>query len=234
VSSYVIAPRAPPSVAVAGQAGRFPVHRIFCVGQNYASHAREMGSDPERQPPFFFMKPATALLADGEPLPYPPRTHNLHHEVELVAAIGRGGRDLSAGEALAHVYGYAVGNDYTRRDLQALAKETRRPWDAGKAFDHSAAVGALHPVASGGHPRRAPIWLSVNGVERQRGDIADMIWDVAGVLAELSTLFRLEAGDLVYTGTPAGVGPVGPGDVVVAGIDGLGTLTNTITAPTVA
>jgi len=229
-SSYVIAPAALPSVAVAGETQRFAVRRIFCVGQNYASHAREMGSDPQRQPPFFFMKPASALLADGAALPYPPRTANLHHEAELVAAIGTGGREIPAERALAHVYGYAVGNDFTRRDLQAAAKEKGRPWDVAKGFDHSAGIGAIHPVARHGHARRAAIWLTVNGVERQRADIADMTWDVAGVLAELSTLFTLEAGDLVYTGTPAGVAAIVPGDVVVAGIDGLGTVTTTVVA----
>ena len=226
--AYVIAPPALPSVEVAGETARFAVRRIFCVGQNYASHAREMGSDPQKQPPFFFMKPASALLPDGGQLPYPPRTANLHHEAELVVAIGKAGRDIPAAGALAHVYGYAVGNDFTRRDLQAAAKEKGRPWDVAKGFDHSAGIGAIHPVARRGHAERGVIWLTVNGAERQRADIADMTWDVAGVLAELSTLFHLEAGDLVYTGTPAGVGAIVPGDVVIAGIDGLGTVTTTV------
>jgi fumarylpyruvate hydrolase len=234
MTSYVLAPPPTPSVAVAGESGRFAVGRIFCVGLNYASHVREMGSDPARQPPIFFMKPGCALLADGAPLPYPPRTQNLHHEVELVVAVSRGGRNLAAAQALDHVYGYAVGNDYTRRDLQAAAKEKGGPWEIAKAFDHSAGIGSIHPVARLGHPRHASIWLTVNGADRQRGDIADMIWNVESLLAELSALFRLEAGDLVYTGTPAGVGAVRPGDTVVAGIDGLGTLTNTITAPLTA
>jgi fumarylpyruvate hydrolase len=234
MTTYVLPPPPTPSVAVAGESGRFAVGRIFCVGLNYASHAQEMGSDPARQAPIFFMKPAAALLADGAPLPYPPRTQDFHHEVELVVAVGRGGRDLAAARALEHVYGYAVGNDYTRRDLQAAAKAHGRPWDIAKGFDHSAAIGSIHPAARIGHPRRASIWLAVNGAERQRGDIADMIWSVEGILAELSTLFRLEAGDLVYTGTPAGVAAVQVRDTVVAGIDGLGTLTNTIAAPLTA
>jgi len=229
MTSFILPAPPIPAVAVAGETAQFGVGRIFCVGQNYASHAREMGSDPAREPPFFFMKPAAALLADGAALPFPPRTRNLHHEVELVVAIGRGGLNLSADAALGHVYGYAIGNDFTRRDLQSAARERGRPWDTAKGFDHSAAVGAIHPAARIGHPRRGAIWLSVNGVERQRADLADMIWGVAGILAELSTLFRLEVGDLVYTGTPAGVGALQPGDSVVAGIEGLGTLTTTIT-----
>jgi fumarylpyruvate hydrolase len=231
VTQFVFPPAPIPSVAVAGEGGRYPVHRIFCVGRNYAEHAREMGGDPDREAPFFFMKPPSALLADQQDLPYPPRTQNLQHEAELVVAIGTAGRSVPLSAALAHVYGYAVGNDYTRRDLQAAARDKGRPWETGKAFDHSAAIGAIHPTVRIGHPRRAAIWLTVNGVEKQRADIADMIWDVPAVIAELSTLFDLQPGDLIYTGTPAGVGPVRPGDVVVAGIDGLGTLTNTITAP---
>ncbi|HXQ64707.1 MAG TPA: fumarylacetoacetate hydrolase family protein [Steroidobacteraceae bacterium] len=172
----------------------------------------------------------SALLADHEDLPYPTRTRNLHYEAELVVAIGTAGRNVPLSAALAHVYGYAVGNDYTRRDLQAAARDKRHPWEIAKAFDHSAAIGSIHPTVRIGHPQRAAIWLTVNGVEKQRADIADMIWDVPGVIAELSTLFDLQPGDLIYTGTPAGVGPVSPGDVVVAGIDGLGTLTNTIAA----
>lgn len=234
MGSYVLAP-AVPSVAVAGETARFPVRRIYCVGFNYAAHNREMGREPSREPPVFFGKPADAVLADGAELPYPPRTSNLHYEAELVAAIGAGGQRIAAADALDHVYGYAVGNDWTRRDLQSAAKDKGRPWDTAKGFDHSAGVGAIHPAARVGHPRRAPIWLAVNGVERQRADLADMIWDVPGIIAELSTFFELRPGDLIYTGTPAGVGAVRPGDVVVAGIDGLGTLTNRIVGtPTLA
>ena len=229
--SYVLSAPSAPSAAVTGESARFAVRRIYCVGQNYASHAREMGADPKREPPFFFMKPATALLADHGGLPYPPRTANLHHEVELVVALKTGGRRIAAASALGHVYGYAIGNDFTRRDLQAAAKEKGRPWDVGKAFDLSAALGPITPVSRRSHPAVGAIWLTVNGLEKQRADLADMTWPVADVIAELSTYFDLEAGDLIYTGTPAGVGPVVPGDVVVGGIDGLGTLTTTVVAP---
>jgi fumarylpyruvate hydrolase len=232
MTQYVLPPTLPASVAIAGDSARFAVHRIYCVGRNYAEHAREMGADPTREPPMFFMKPADALLPDQANLPYPPRTQNLHHEVELVVAIGTAGRNIPASAALAHVFGYAVGNDFTRRDLQNAAKGKGHPWDVAKGFDHSAGIAAVHPASRIGHPHRGAVWLAVNGVERQRGDLADLIWDVPAVVAELSTLFDLKPGDLVYTGTPAGVGPLLPGDVVVAGIDGLGTLTHTVTVPT--
>jgi fumarylpyruvate hydrolase len=225
---HVIPPPPAPTVAVAGTAARFPVHRIYCVGQNYAAHVREMGGDPDRTPPIFFTKPADAILADGFDLPYPPRTADLHYEAELVVALGVGGRDLDPANALKHVYGYAVGNDFTRRDLQAAARAQGRPWDTAKGFDHSAAIGAIHPAASAGHPRRGAIWLTVNGAERQRSDLSEMIWDVPGIIAELSRYWTLAPGDLIYTGTPQGVGPVRPGDVVVAGVEGLGLLTTRI------
>ena len=217
-----------PSVVVHGTAARYAVQRIFCVGQNYAAHAREMGGDPHREPPFFFMKPASALVADGALVPYPSRTTNFHHEVELVAAIGRPGQDIAVADALTHVYGYAVGNDYTRRDLQTAARTNGRPWDISKGFDHSAGVGTLYPVAAAGPVERASLWLTVNGQTRQRAAIADMIWDVAGIVSLLSSYFALLPGDVIFTGTPAGVGPLLVGDVVSAGIDGLGTLTHTI------
>ena len=229
MTEYVLAPTIP-SVEVAGDTARFAVRRIYCVGFNYAEHNREMGRDPLKEPPIFFSKPADALLADGADLPYPPRTANLHYEAELVVAIGTAGARISAAAARDHVYGYAVGNDYTRRDLQAEAKDKGRPWDTAKGFDHSAGIGAIHPAARAGHPRRGRIWLTVNGVERQRADLGDMIWDVAGIIAELSTFVALRAGDLIYTGTPAGVGALRPGDVVVAGIEGLGTLTHHVVA----
>jgi fumarylpyruvate hydrolase len=229
MSQYVVPPTVA-TVAVAGETARFPVRRIYCVGFNYAEHNREMGRDPTREPPIFFSKPADAVLADGAELPYPPRTANLHYEAELVAALGHGGRNVAAAAALGLVYGYAVGNDYTRRDLQAAAKDKGRPWDTAKGIDHGAGIGAIHPVAKTGHVRRGRIWLTVNGATRQNADVADMIWDVPAIIAELSTFFELRPGDLIYTGTPAGVGPLQPGDRVVAGIDGLGTLSHRVVA----
>jgi fumarylpyruvate hydrolase len=221
---------APPqsSVEVAGTTERFPVHRIYCVGRNYAAHAREMGMDPEREPPFFFSKPADAIVPNGTAVPYPPRTANLHHEIELVVAIGTGGRDIPLANALAHVYGYAVGNDLTRRDLQFAAREKGQPWDVAKGFDHSAPITAIRRAAEVGHLERGRIWIEVNGERRQQADLAEMIWNVPEIVAELSTLFELRPGDLVFTGTPAGVGPVKPGDSLVGGIDGLETLRTTI------
>lgn len=217
-----------PSAALAGSEARFPVHRIYCVARNYAEHAREMGYDPEREPPFFFSKPADALVKNGGEVPYPPRTGNLHHEVELVIAIGKSGRDIQVKDAESHIYGYAVGNDLTRRDLQSLAKQDGRPWDTAKGFDFSAPMSAIHRVDEVGHPRAGKIWLSVNGETRQEGDLAAMIWSVPEIIAELSTLFELKAGDLIFTGTPAGVGPVKPGDAIECGIDGLDVLRHRI------
>jgi len=226
--TFVIPPVAQPSVEVAGTDERFPVHRIYCVGRNYAKHAREMGMDPDREPPFFFAKPADALVANGTPVPYPPRTANLHHEIELVVAIGTGGRDIPLANALAHVYGYAVGLDLTRRDLQAAARDQGRPWDVAKGFDHSAPMSAIRPAAEMGHPEQGAIWLDVNGETRQRANLSEMIWSVPEIVAELSTYFELRPGDLVFTGTPEGVGPVRRGDSLVGGIDGLETLRITI------
>ena len=225
---FVILPVAQPTVDVAGSDDRFPVHRIYCVGRNYAKHAREMGMDPEREPPFFFAKPADAVVPNGTPVPYPPRTANLHHEIELVVAIGRGGRGIPVADALEHVFGYAVGLDLTRRDLQFEAREQGRPWDVAKGFDCSAPIGALRPAAQSGHLERGSIWLEVNGEARQRANLSEMIWSVPEIVAELSTYFELRAGDLIFTGTPEGVGPVQRGDSLVGGIDGLETLRITI------
>jgi fumarylpyruvate hydrolase len=225
---YEFAPPMAPTVEIAGSQSRFPVHRIYCVGRNYAAHAREMGMDPEREPPFFFSKPADAVTANGAAVPYPPRTSNLHHEIELVVAIGEGGRDIPVGNALAHVFGYAVGNDLTRRDLQFAAREKSQPWDVSKGFDHSAPLTAIRRVADVGHPARGAIWIEVNGESRQRADLSEMIWSVPEIISELSALFELKPGDLVFTGTPAGVGPVGRGDSLVGGVDGLDTLRTTI------
>ena len=226
--SFVILPVAQPTVEVAGSDDRFPVHRIYCVGRNYAKHAREMGMDPEREPPFFFAKPADAVVPNGTPVPYPPRTANLHHEIELVVAVGRGGRGIPVAGALEHVYGYAVGLDLTRRDLQFEAREQGRPWDVAKGFDCSAPIGAIRPAAQMGHPERGSIWLEVNGEPRQRANLSEMIWSVPEIVAELSGYFELRAGDLIFTGTPEGVGAVQRGDSLVGGIDGLETLRITI------
>jgi fumarylpyruvate hydrolase len=226
--TYVIPAPAQTSVEVAGSSERFPVHRIYCVGRNYAAHAREMGMDPEREPPFFFSKPADAIVPNGAPVPYPPRTGNLHHEIELVVAIGTGGRDIPLADALAHVFGYAVGNDLTRRDLQFAAREKGQPWDISKGFDRSAPVTAIRRAAEVGHLERGRIWIEVNGERRQQADLSEMIWSVPEIVAELSTLFDLAPGDLIFTGTPAGVGPLQRGDSLVGGIDGLETLRTTI------
>lgn len=217
-----------PAVRVAGLAAPFPVHRIYCVGRNYAAHAREMGADPERELPCFFMKPADAIVGNDAVVPYPPATTNLHHEVELVVAIGRVGRDVPDAFALEHVYGYAVGNDLTRRDLQARAKAAGEPWDVAKGFDRSAPVSAIHPVERIGHPARGRIWLDVNGQRRQDADLRELIYSVSEIVARLSTLFELQPGDLVFTGTPAGVGPLQRGDRIVAGIEGIDELRTTV------
>jgi fumarylpyruvate hydrolase len=217
---YAFAPSPVPSVEIAGTSQRFPVHRIYCVGRNYADHALEMGVDPKADPPVFFTKPADAIVPSGETIPYPSRTSNLHYEVELVVAIGgTGGR----------IFGYAVGNDLTRRDLQGAAKKKGQPWDTGKAFDFSAPIGSIRPIDQG-NIDRGKIWLTVNGESRQQADISDMIWSVPAIIAELATLFELKAGDLIYTGTPAGVGPLNPGDRIECGVEGLETLRTNIGA----
>lgn len=222
MAEFVIPPPERAAVPVAG-GGLFPVRRIFCVGRNYAAHAREMGSDPEREPPFFFTKPADAIVTGGADTPYPPATANLHHEVELVVAIGQAGADIAPAAALGHVFGYAVGIDLTRRDLQDTAKSTRRPWDMAKGFDASAPIGDILPVR-GQHPEAGAITLKVNGELRQQGDLKDQIWAVPEIIAALSSLVRLAPGDLIFTGTPDGVGPLRPGDVLEGAIAGVGTL----------
>lgn len=214
-----------PSVAVAGSSRRLPVRRIVCVGRNYAAHAREMGRDPDREPPFFFFKPNDAVVDDGALVPYPPLTQELHHEVELVVAIGKAGADIAVAEALEHVLGYGVGLDLTRRDLQVASRELGRPWDWGKGFDGAAPCGPIHLVAAVGHPQAGRIWLAVNDVIRQEGDLAEMIWPVADVIAQASRAMRLMPGDLIFTGTPSGVGPVRAGDRLEAGVEGVGETT---------
>ena len=198
--------------------------KIICIGRNYEEHAREMKATVSLDAPVFFCKPADAIVTDGADVPYPSITTDLHHEVELVVALQSGGRDLDAVAAHATIYGYAVGLDLTRRDIQAKAKEKGHPWDMGKGFDQSAVAGAIKPVAASGYPAGGRIWLKVNGELRQDGDLADMMWKVVDIIANLSTMVRLEAGDLIYTGTPAGVGPVRPGDVLEGGVDGVGSL----------
>lgn len=230
-SQWVFPPLPVPAVAVTGTTGLFPVHRIYCVGRNYPDHVREMGGDPVREPPLFFSKPADAVCPSGCDVPYPGRSSNLHHEIELVVAIGRGGRDIAVGDALDHVYGYAVGNDLTRRDLQAEARKRGAPWDTAKGFDASAPITPLRRADEAGHVAEGRIWLEVNGVLRQDGNLAAMIWSVPEVIAELSAYYRLAPGDLIFTGTPAGVGPLLPGDRVRGGVDGVGLLEHGISAP---
>ena len=212
-----------PAIEIAGSEERFPARRIYCVGRNYMAHVRELGND-EREPPFFFQKPADALVLDGGDFPYPPKSDNVHHEIELVVAIGKAGRNIAPGEALDHIFGYGVGLDMTRRDLQGVAKEMRRPWEAGKAFDHAAPCSAIVPSADIGHPAEGAIWLKVNGEPRQEGDLSHQIWSVPESIAHLSELFELIPGDLIFTGTPSGVGPVQPGDVMEGGIEGIGKI----------
>jgi fumarylpyruvate hydrolase len=220
MTEFVFLPSAVPSVAVAGTDRRYPVHRIYCVGLNYADHVREFGRDPQASPPIFFMKPADAVVANDDEIPYPPSTADFHYEIELVVALGRGGRDVAPEQALGLVFGYAAGNDLTRRDLQKAAKDRGEPWDTSKGFDASAPVAAIRPV-SAGHVNRGRIWLSVNGTLRQESDLSHMIWDVPHIIAALSKFYELEAGDLIFTGTPSGVG----------GIEGLEVLRNTIAPP---
>jgi fumarylpyruvate hydrolase len=216
------------SVAVSGEQARFPVRRIFCVGRNYAEHAREMGRDPDREPPFFFTKPADAVVDDGEVVEYPPLTGNFQYEAELVVAVGKHGFEIQLADALGHVYGYAVGNDLTRRDLQLEARAQGRPWDWGKAFDRSAVCGPIQQVKDVGHIERGAIRLTVGGVTKQSADIGDLIWSVPEIISFLSQSVVIEPGDLIYTGTPAGVGPLIAGDICVVEIEGLGSISTAI------
>jgi fumarylpyruvate hydrolase len=223
--TYIIPPPAVPTVAVAGAEERFPVRRIFCVGRNYAAHAREMGKDPDREPPFFFMKPADTVVDSGATIPYPPETKNLHFEMELVVAVGTGGDNIDPANALNHVFGYAAGIDLTRRDLQNVAKDLARPWDWSKGFDNSAPCGPIVQAAAIGHPSAGRIWLAVNGAIKQDSDIAELIWPVPDIIAFISASMALAPGDLIFSGTPAGVGPAKPGDTLTGGIDGVGEIT---------
>ncbi|WP_374546123.1 fumarylacetoacetate hydrolase family protein [Rhodoblastus sp.] len=219
-----VIPAPPQAAAPVAGGGLFPVRRIFCVGQNYAAHAREMGGDPTREPPFFFTKPADSIVIDGADAPYPSLTKNFHHEIELVVAIGKAGANIPAEQALDHIYGYAAGIDLTRRDLQTAARENRKPWDMSKGFDFSAPIGLIEPAAKIGHPAKGRISITVNGAVKQDGDLSDLIWSVPEIVAALSTYVALAPGDLIYTGTPAGVGPLVPGDVAVGEIAGVGAV----------
>lgn len=223
MSEFVFAAPPTPGVAVAGSSQRFPVHCIYCVSQNYAIAGRDISSEP----PVFFTKPADAVVANGAAVPYPPRTTNCQHEIELVAAIGRQGRDIPERQALEHVFGYAVGIDLTRRDLQRSAKQWGQPWDASKGFGGSAPIAAIRPAALG-HVSQGRIWLTVNGELRQESDVRHMLWDVRHIIAELSTLYEVRPGDLIFCGTPAGVGAVRPGDRLEGGVEGLELLRITI------
>ena len=227
--TYVFPPEAPIGVPVVGSQDLFAVRRVYCVGRNYAAHAREMGFDPDREPPFFFCKPDNAVVpvAYGATLelPYPAETQNYHYEAELVAVIGKGGSNIELDDALGHVWGYAVGLDMTRRDLQMKMREMGRPWEIGKAFDLSAPIGPIHRASEVGHFENGELWLSVNGETKQKSDVSRLIWSVAETVSYLSRFFKLEPGDLIYTGTPEGVGAVKAGDTIKVGVERLGELT---------
>ena len=223
-TTYVIEFGPIPSLAVKGSDARFPVGRIYCVGRNYAEHAREMGHDPNREPPFFFMKAANSIVPSGSTIAYPVGTKDVHHEIEMVVAIGKGGKNIPVEKALEHVWGYGVGLDMTRRDIQGEAKKMGRPWEMGKSFDESAPCTPLHAATEIGHPSKGAIWVKVNGETKQQGDISQMIWSVPEQINYLSSLITLQAGDLIFSGTPSGVGPIKAGDKLEGHVDGVGNL----------
>lgn len=223
MSSFAFEPSAIPALPIVGSGDLFPVHRVYCIGRNYAAHAVEMGHDPDREPPFFFQKNPDNLFA-GADFPYPPATSDVHHEIEMLVALKSGGTDIALDQALDCVFGYGVALDMTRRDLQGKAKEMGRPWEIGKAFEHSAPCSAIVRAAEIGHPAAGPIWLDVNGTRRQTGDLAQMIWKVPEMIAYLSGFFTLRAGDVILSGTPSGVGPVERGDRLSGHIEGIGDL----------
>jgi fumarylpyruvate hydrolase len=225
---YAFAPAPVPSLPIKGSDKLFPVHRIYCVGRNYAEHAIEMGHDPNREAPFFFQKNPDTLVKNGGDFPYPDASKDVHHELEMVVALKAGGKDIPVGKALDCVFGYAVGLDMTRRDLQGEAKKAGRPWEVGKAFEAAAPCSEIVPASAIGHPDKGAVWLKVNGTEKQKGNLDQLIWKVPEMIAYLSGLFELRAGDLIYSGTPAGVGPVQRGDVLHGGVDGVGELKITV------
>jgi fumarylpyruvate hydrolase len=228
MATLIVRPPNAPTLTSSTPDHQIGVHRIFCVGQNYADHVAEMGGDPKADPPIFFMKPNSAVVASGTTIPYPSATNNLHHEVELVVVMKRGGADISESDALDHIYGYAVGNDLTRRDVQAAAKAKGNPWDMAKGFDNSAVIGVVHPVSEVGHPTSGAVNCTVDGEARQSGDLTQMIWSVPEIIATLSKLVTLEAGDVIMTGTPSGVGPIAAGQTCVCSIEGLSGATVTV------
>ncbi|WP_119299786.1 fumarylacetoacetate hydrolase family protein [Dongia deserti] len=227
-SRYIFAPHSLPTLPIRGSDKLFPVHRIYCVGRNYAEHAIEMGHDPNREAPFFFQKNPDTLVLSGGTFPYPDASKDVHHELEMVVALKSGGKDIRQDQALAHVFGYAVGLDMTRRDLQGEAKKLGRPWEVGKAFESAAPCSEIVPASVVGHPSQGAVWLEINGEVRQKGDLNQLIWKVPEMIAYLSGLFELRAGDLIFSGTPAGVGPVKRGDVLHGGVDGVGELRVTV------
>ncbi|MFG1180413.1 fumarylacetoacetate hydrolase family protein [Xanthobacter versatilis] len=226
--SYVFAPPAVPTLPIVGSDDHFPVHRIYCVGRNFADHAVEMGHDPNKEPPFFFQKNPDTLVPHGATIAYPKMSQDVHHEIELVVALKAGGEDIPLERALDCVFGYAVGLDLTRRDLQGEAKKLGRPWEVGKAFEEAAPCSALVPATTIGHPDAGRIFLKINGAVKQEGNLNQMIWKVPEMIATLSTLFRLAPGDLIFAGTPAGVGPISKGDVLEGGVEGVGELRLTV------
>ena len=230
MTGYAVPPMENPAIPIADSRDLFPVHRIFCVGRNYAEHAREMGMDPHRELPFFFMKPNSAILPNGADFPYPAKSANVHFEIELVVAIGKGGQDIPQSKSLDHIFGYACGLDMTRRDLQSEMKKNGRPWEISKAFDASAPCSEIYPASKIGHPSSGALSLKVNGETKQQGNISDMSWKVPEIIEHLSGFFKLQAGDLIFTGTPAGVGPIVPGDVMEGRIDGVGSITINVVA----
>lgn len=226
--TYVVQPAAIPTLSVKGTEDVFPIHRIYCVGRNYAAHAIEMGHDPDREPPFFFQKNPDTIVPSGGVFPYPSQSHDVHFEIEMVVALHRGGKGIPVERALEHVFGYGVGIDMTRRDLQEEAKKMGRPWEVGKAFECAAPCSEIVPASQIGHPDHGAVWLKVNGQLRQKGDLNQLIWKVPEMIAYLSSLFTLVPGDLIYSGTPSGVGPTVPGDVLHGSVEGVGEIEITV------